>query len=73
MGSFNEAVINKALSKHFNGIERQEIDRTRYHARKLIELAAKESGLDHKRVFTSNAPTFKVMSRKAFISAVVDI
>ena len=72
MGSFNEAVINKALSKHFNGIERQEIDRTRYHARKLIELAAKESGLDHKGVFTSNAPTFKVMSRKAFISAVVE-
>ena len=72
MASFNEEVINKSLSKHFNAVERQEIDRTRYHARKLMEHAAKEAGLDGKGIFKKNSPTFKVMSRKAFISSVLE-
>ena len=65
-------MINKALCKHFNGVERAEINRTRYHARKLMELAGKESGLDEKGLFDNKAPTFKVMSRKAFISSVLE-
>ena len=47
------------------------MDRTRYHACELIEHAAKESGLHQKGLFNNNASTFKVMSRKAFISSVL--